>query len=555
MPKLEKLKPILNIFKKYRDAYIILIVLGGASAILQVGMLTSIKQILNHFEQAQIGMVLYKSVFIALIFFLLIETFRFWQRYLEESTLTKIFQDTQDALVEKITSTSMTQFVKQGRGDLMQRLMDDVNEVSEFVGKCASSFLKEPLKILIFGGILLYHSWVFGIIVLVLAVCGLGILKIFDSKVKKTYQSYYQKEGEMLDRLEQILRYFSFIKAYNLSKTFQTKWKEENKKYVAMTFHLNRINMIQDGIQNLFILTAFGLMLCSFVFNWNLFEISSGNIALILGATFFCLSGIRSVSSQWLKFRDSIGRVNRVAEVLNWRSEEAEQSKKSTHNGSIERLDLKGISFGYRPQKKILDNFNLRLEKGSVVSLVGQNGVGKSTLAYLLVRLFDPQKGELFINGKPSQEYHLEKLRHHVHLVFQDPLLLEASLKENLLFNTNGNGARKLKKALELVGLEKRLRTKNDPLSTDLGRFKQGLSFGERQKLALARAYISNPEVLVLDEATSSIDQKSEKKILKELLKQRKDKITLIITHNRDLLDLVDQCYELKNGKLSKKRI
>lgn len=545
-----KIKPLFPFFIKFWKAYLLLMVGGALISFLDLSLLLRAKSFLDQGVWQQETVLFLKASCLLLGLFLLLEGLRFWQHFEGDLVTKRLTQRLQDALVERISAAPMSTFVSQRRGDLFQRVMKDVDEVSLFSGQFLASFLRDPLRALFFAVLLFLASPIFGVLAFLCGGMVLLLTKIYQRKVKQVFEKLQQNEGSLFQWFETLLHYFPFLKAYNSSHLITSKWSQCNEKVIGLNLKATKLLLGHRFLNLSFLLILMGILFFAAIQDWGLFSNSPGTVATIAVSTFLCFSGLRNAALNWAGLTDQWVRAQKIAEILSWRPEAATAKNGKRLRETLNEVHIENLSFGYLPGKKILRKINWRLEQGMAVSLTGANGSGKSTLAYLLLRLFDPQQGKICFNQMDFSQLDLMALRRHVGLIFQEPFLLNGSLKENLLYNVAPVTFEKQQEAMRLVGLESLAKSDQALDSFQVGHKGLGLSYGERQRLALGRALLANPDFLILDEATSALDPDSEQQILTDLLKRREDKITLLISHRLRKGMLPLKRYHLKNGEL-----
>lgn len=484
--------------------------------------------------------------------FIAVETLRFWQTFQAELVAKRFCQRLQDALVAGIVAAPMSLFLSQPRGDLLQRVMKDADRISYFSGYFLSSLLREPLRALFFAGILFYTSPSFGLLALGGGAAALLAARMFQRRVASVCEELRQNEGTLFQRLETLLQHFPFLKAYNSGGVIYQHWLRTNQRVLQLNTRATRFHLMHALFHLLFMVGMLGLLFLAAWGNWGLFPSTPGTVALIAAATYFCFSGLRQTATQWTGLTDEWVRARKLAEILEWPPEKSLAETPREFPQPLREVRIEDLAFGYHPEKTVLSGVDWKLQAGSAMALIGPNGSGKTTLSFLLLRLLEPQRGVIYYDGIPASQLDLTSLRRRVGLVFQEPFLIDGTLRENLLYNVDEIPFGAQQEALHVVGLGALAPNTRALESFQIGPKGQGLSYGERQRLALARALLANPDLLILDEAASALDPDSEHQILAEVLRRRADKMTLLISPRVKTPALPLEKYLLNHGKLTR---
>jgi subfamily B ATP-binding cassette protein MsbA len=258
---------------------------------------------------------------------------------------------------------------------------------------------------------------------------------------------------------------------------------------------------------------------------------------------------LKAINSSNISLQTAISGIDRIKEILNLKIEKIHIGEKlKEFNNSIK---LKNVNFNYiDSESNVLKNINLEIKKGEVIALVGTSGSGKTTLANLIPRFFEPSSGEILIDGVNINKYSLKSLRKKIALVSQDTFLFKDSIKTNMLAGNNKANKEDIKNALNLAYAYDFVETFEDKEETIIGERGTRLSGGEKQRLAIARAIIKNAPILILDEATSSLDTESEIKVQKALDRLMENKTTLVIAHRLSTIKNANKIIVMENGKI-----
>lgn len=549
---MSKIKLLLPFFFRDAKTQAALIAAGALISFLDLTFVLRAKHFLDAGAWLHEVKFFFREAMLLLGIFLSAEGLRFWAHYASDQLTRRFALRLQDALVARVAAAPLATFVGQRRGDLMARVMKDADALSLFSVSFLASLLRDPLRALFFLGLLLASSPVFGALVVVGASAVGWITRRYRSSAEEMFAAMRHLDGTLFQWMETLLEHFPFLKAHSATGWLYAQWCQANERVWQRQMQANRMFLRYRLYTLLFFVALMAFLFVAALQNWGLFSNTPGTVAMLAASTFFCFSGLRQTALHWAGGIEEWGRACKIAEILSWKPETQTPPVAVCfpQDGGLRAVRLENVAFSYESGKPVLRCVNWVLRRGMAAALAGPNGSGKTTLAYLLLRLFEPQGGAIYYNDSHAREWDLQELRRRVGLVFQEPCLIDGTLRENLLAPAADAPFEKQQEAFGLVGLGALAR---DPATLDefqIGPKKMGLSYGERQRLGLARVLLLDPDLLILDEATSALDPDSERDILRKLLERRRDKITVVISHRSRELGLPLEPFYLKDGEI-----
>ena len=273
-------------------------------------------------------------------------------------------------------------------------------------------------------------------------------------------------------------------------------------------------------------------------------------ILTIIVAFYNDFSGrLGQISSSYLDAQNRISYIQHIHDFMNSPTEDGWVGKDEL-NVSEGKISFDSVEFAYEKSKTVLKGFSLDISSGSRFALVGKSGCGKTTLAYMLIGFYRPQKGCIEIDGKKLSDCSLKSIRHNIGLIQQDVLVFDGTIKENILLGNNRATDNQIKTACIQAGLWEFIKTLDDGLDTVIGARGVGLSGGQKQRLAIARIYLKNPPIIIFDEATSSLDGETEGVIHALWEGVLKDRTSIIIAHRQSSVMLCEKAAIIENGKV-----
>lgn len=376
--------------------------------------------------------------------------------------------------------------------------------------------------------------------------------RIFDKRIRNISKNTQEISAENRGNLQDIFEGMISIRAYDNQTSFFKRYSNTLKMY----YDLSMMNsFLQEGMW--FIINFFNtliVLVCACVIAWMSIKgtINAGSFM----AFYILLSQVQApfinLSKTWGILQASYGAVIRLNEM-----DYAEKIIQDDHNdikinNSDSHLYLKNISFSYsivQCEKHFIKNLNLKIDRGSKVAIIGKNGSGKSTLLKICLGLYPPLEGEVKINGYLLRN-NLEKLRETIAYVPQKPLIFNGSVFENIIYGKFDASDKEVIQAAKLASADSFIKSLPNGYDTIIGRNHLNLSVGEKQRIALARAFIRDPHLLFLDEPTSALDEENEKDILEVIRHSLKDKTAVIVTHNLNLIKSLDKIVVMDQGEI-----
>ncbi len=504
-------------------------------------------------EKGKIEALLFICLLVLFTFFFR-NLFRYLALYFLTPIRNGIVHDLRMDLHKKIISLPLTFFNKKRKGDITSRLTSDLVEIEWSVMSSLEMICKDPLNIIIYLITLIIISPELTIFVIILfPITGL-IIGIIGRSLKKSSSQGQNKMGELLSIIDENISGLRIIKAFNAEKHINKNFEKNSAEYKSIMNRLLRKKDLSSPMSE-FLSTL--VMVIVMWFGGKL--VLSGNTGIsaeeFIGYILIfsqIIPPVKSLTSSYYHIQKGSAAAERIYAILDAENNipNLRDSKKiKLINNNIE---IKNVSFKYE-NINILNDINLSIKKGKMIAIVGKSGSGKSTLADLLARFYDVKEGEILIDSCNIKEISITDLRDLIGIVSQESILFNDTIYNNIgLGKVNANqeeiiSAAKIANAHDFI-----LQTKNG-YQTNIGDKGNKLSGGEKQRITIARAILKNPEILILDEATSSLDAESEKLVQEALGNLMKGRTSLVIAHRISTIKLADEIIVLDAGKIIEK--
>ncbi|MEO8771178.1 MAG: ABC transporter ATP-binding protein [Ferruginibacter sp.] len=454
-------------------------------------------------------------------------------------------------MYDKILKLPIGYFTEQRKGDLMSRMTTDLWEVEYSVIGALEGWVKDPLSILINLGVLLYISPKLTIVIFVcLPIMGIAIGRVSRS-LKKQSQRVAEKNSETLSTIDETLGGLRVIKAFNVEQKLKTKFGEISDDLLQAR---NQIGYKRDLASPMS--EIMGVSIFAGILWFGGSQILKGGIDMN-GALFLTYMGLfyniidpaKSISTAFSNMQKGSAAIARIEEVLNAPVTVDDNPNGKQIESFTNSIEFKNVSFMYE-DVTILKNINLKIEKGKTVALVGSSGAGKSTLADLVPRFHDVSGGEILVDGINIKDYSLHSLRKLISIVTQEPILFNNSIANNIALGMDNAGKDAIVEAAKIANAHSFIEKKEEGYDTNIGDRGSKLSGGERQRLTIARAVLKNPPILILDEATSSLDTESERLVQDAINNLMSNRTSIVIAHRLSTIRNANEIIVLQKGEI-----
>jgi len=484
------------------------------------------------------GVLLAKNLFllnliaIALVVLIAIKgLFSYGQTYLMSFVGYRVITDLRNQTYQHLQRLSLSFYKRKRTGEIMSRVVTDVNVLQDVA---VDSMAKMILNLLIIAGVLgfiFYIHWRLSLCVLAVVPLLALTVRRFGSRIKKFSTSVQVKIADISSLLQETVAGIEVVKSFATEKKEAKRFEQENIRSFRLAMRRTQVVALVSPLIE--ILTTIGLSAILWYGAWEVIRgvLTTGELISFLGYVSLVIKPLNQLGRTYSLYQRALASAERIFEILDTEPEIKELP------GAIQLPPVEGyicfkdVSFGYDSKELILENINLEIKPGERVALVGPSGVGKSTLVSLIPRFYDSTSGVVTVDGYDVKKVKLASLRQQISIVPQDTILFNGTIGDNIAYGRPEATDEEIAEAAKRSNVDRFIESLSQKYDTEVGERGVKLSGGERQRIAIARAILRNPRILILDEATSAVDSETELLIQQALSLFMKDRSTLIIAH------------------------
>lgn len=463
---------------------------------------------------------------------------------------TAVSRDLREKMYKKVLDLPVSYFTNERKGDILSRMTNDLMEIEFSVIGMLEALLKSPVLILVYLTSLFLISWKLTVFSLVfLPISGYMIAAIAKS-LKNAAKRGKGSLDDLISIADETITGNRILKVFNAEKQFKQKFDRMNDLYFRLMHRLYRREYLGSPVSEFVSLMVIAVIL---FFGGRLVlsgEMAGGMLIGYLVVFSQIIQPAKAFSDAFFKMNKGAASLERVNEILHAEVTVFDAPNAKPLDEFKSEIEFKNIRFGYRGDA-IIKDVSFTIKKGQTVALVGPSGSGKSTLASLLARFYDPQGGQVLIDGVSLRDYKIEDIRKHIGFVSQDSILFNDSVKNNIALGSKGIRMDEIMRSAEIANAAEFINLLDGTYDYNIGDGGNKLSGGQKQRLAIARALFKNPPILILDEATSALDTQSEKLVQEAIYKLMEHRTSLVIAHRLSTIQRADLIIVIQNGQIA----
>ena len=437
-------------------------------------------------------------------------------------------------------------------GKYISHFLYDVGIVANMVGTGVLNLMKDSLTLTVLIALMFYQNWKLACFALIMMPLAVIVAKSLGKRLGKVTTESAEVSGTLSSFLGEMIKGSRMIKIYQ-----QEKFEFDRSRKILQTYMEKQIKMASVLIRATPIMEILtGFMIAGFIYYAGILvstgEIEINNFFSFLTAMMLAYQPIRSLATINMLFYQGAAAAERVFNIID--TKVAIKEQKNLPNLKINKVNIefKDVSFVYpKTNDEAIKDINISIEGGSTTALVGHSGAGKSTIINLLPRFYDPQKGQIYIDGQNTRDVTLSSLRKNISLVSQDIILFDDTVRANIAYAKSGASEEEIIKACDFAAAVDFIDNLPQSYETMIGENGVRLSGGQKQRISIARAILKNSSIILLDEATSSLDAESEEKVQNAIINLTKNKTTLVIAHRLSTIMRANKIIVVNQGRIA----
>lgn len=476
---------------------------------------------------------------------------KYLSNYLTDWTGQKISMSLKKDLFKKLTSMDPQFFDVNSSGIVLTRFLSDPDTASRNIIDMLKSFIATFFGLIGLIGVLLYNSWKLAIIGVTIMAIAVTPVTLIRKRIKKVSNATMVVGGNMTTNFNETFAGNKIMTAYNLQDDQNQKFDNQ----ILEQFHLAMSLTKRVGWMSpiMYFVCSIGIALVMAYGNHLILtgQMTAGSFASFVTSLLLLYKPTKTLGNTLTNLQGVFVAMSRVFELFDLQPQIESPQNSVEIKGLTGSIDFKNVNFEYEPNTPVLKDFNLHVNKGETIALVGNSGGGKSTVVSLLPRFYDVTTGEIDIDGIDIRKFNLDALRQNISFVFQDNFLFSGTIKENILMGNENATEAEIEKVITMAHLDEFAHSLEKGLDTYVGERGTTLSGGQRQRVAIARAMLKDAPIVILDEATSALDNKSEAIVQKALDNLIQNKTVFVIAHRLSTIKNADRIAVVDEGRLA----
>jgi subfamily B ATP-binding cassette protein MsbA len=484
-----------------------------------------------------------------ILLFLIKGILDYGQAYLMNFAGLRVVADIREKLYNRLQDLSLSFFTKMPTGILISRITNDVNLIQASVSNVVTGLLKDAFTIFGLTGVVFYRNWKLALFAfLVFPIAVIPIIQ-FSKRLRKFSRKSQQRMGSITTLLHETITGIRVVKAFTMEEYEKKRFADENNRFFITVLKRMRIRALSHPVMEL--IGGISIAVIIWVGGYSVVkgEMTPGDFSSFLTALAMLYAPIRELNKMNLEIQDGLAAATRVYELLDTPPDIKEEPGALSLPPVSTGVDFRNVTFKY-DEDAVLKDITLHVKMGEVIALVGMSGAGKTSLVNLLLRFYDISDGQILIDGQDIRKVALKSLRDQIALVTQQTILFNDTVRNNISYGSRSRSDEEIMEAAKAARAHDFIVSLPLGYDTVIGEQGVKLSGGERQRLSIARALLRNAPILILDEATSSLDSDSETEVQRALEKLIENRTVFVIAHRLSTIRNANRIIVLSEGRI-----
>jgi ATP-binding cassette subfamily B protein len=456
------------------------------------------------------------------------------------------------ALFEKIQRLSLRFHDNTSVGDSLYRVAWDSYSIQAIFNSGLIPVLTAVLTLLGVGALLISRDWLVAVAALVVCVALALLVRKLDRPMTQSSMKVHERESEITTRVQEALTGIRAVQAFGREDFESRRFRDQAESSLRASLSLTVLQTASQTVVGLMLAAATAMLVWVSAYRVLQGRLHTGDVVLTVAYMAMLFRPLEALANTAAYIQSAVAGARRVFSILDAVPDVTDAP------GAMElttpaqgALELRDVSFSYRPTELVLKGINLEIPAGTTIALVGPSGAGKTTLVSLLMRFYDPVGGKILLDGRDLRSITLASLRRNVALVLQEPVLFGSTIAENISYGLGGAGPQQIEAAAKAAGAHQFIMELPRGYDTKIGERGVNLSGGQRQRISIARAFLKDAPVLIMDEPTSALDAETETHLLEALKRLMRGRTTIIIAHRLSTIRGADRIIVLSRGEIA----
>ncbi|MCB2201499.1 ABC transporter ATP-binding protein/permease [bacterium] len=495
---------------------------------------------------------LFRFCVIILIIVVIRNVFYYLQGFFIAYVQQAVVRDFRNRLFSKYQRLSLEYFHKRRTGEIISRVTNDVVVLNQSIDIGFHQLVTDSVMVLVFLSFVIILSWKLTLLAFVVMPIIFGFIWFVGKKMRKYSEKAQRRMADVNSVLEEAVNNTRIVKAFSMEEFEEKRFFKTTYNYFRQLLRMTRIRHLSLPIND-FLTTLAGVVILLYAGTQIIQgtgEMSAGDFMTFIIAMFAMIKPVKNLTSIHVKLQEGMAAASRIFRVLDTPETITSIPGARRIEKFTDKIEYRDVSFSYLPQEPVLQKVSFEVRRGEVVAVVGPSGAGKSTLFDLLPRFYDPQAGGIFVDGNDIRDLELSSLRNLMGIVTQETYLFNDTIRHNIAYGQTDISEEKLIHAARMANADRFISQFDQGYDTIVGNRGVRLSGGQRQRIAIARALLKDPEILIFDEATSSLDTESEALVQEAIDRLMTSRTTLVIAHRLSTVKNANRILVLDAGKI-----